>query len=266
MGEIAFEQDGSRQQRSVPLGRIVLTSNARKAISTDELLAALNRHEQGDWGNASTARTVENNQALASIGPLCSTCAAANGTTFYIATKTDRSATLVCLEGELPSRIAAKGGLQDVTLPRAASLSPCLRVVTVQITHDNSLRKTLSNSEAAAELIRARIGRLDREHFVALHLDTKHRVQALEIISIGSLAASLVHPREVFKAAILSNASAIICAHNHPSGDPEPSHEDRAVMRQLEAAAQLLGIELLDFLIVTSSATRSLREELKPRA
>jgi len=92
--------------------------------------------------------------------------------------------------------------------------------------------------------------RWDREHVVTLALDGKNRVLGFEIVSIGTLTASLVHPREVFKAAILANAAAIIVAHNHPSGDPTPSAEDRAITQRLKDAGELLGIRLLDHVVL----------------
>jgi DNA repair protein RadC len=90
----------------------------------------------------------------------------------------------------------------------------------------------------------------DREQFVALHLDAKHRVIGLNIVSIGTLSASLVHPREVFKAAILNNSHSLIVAHNHPSGETTPSPEDLQATEQLREAGKLLGITLLDHLII----------------
>ena len=86
------------------------------------------------------------------------------------------------------------------------------------------------------------------------HFDTKHTLIGIHVVSVGTLDASLVHPREVFKAAYLSNASALILAHNHPSGDPTPSGEDRALSDRLRQAGELLGITLLDFVIVTDPA------------
>lgn len=106
-------------------------------------------------------------------------------------------------------------------------------------------------SEQAASIVREHIGSKDREHFVALHLNARHHILALETVSIGSLTVSLVTPRELFKGALLNNSHAIICGHNHPSGDPEPSSDDRHIFRRLKDAGTLLGIELLDFLIVT---------------
>ena len=90
----------------------------------------------------------------------------------------------------------------------------------------------------------------DREVFVVLHLDTRNRVIAHEITSIGSQSASLVHPREVFKAAILKGADGIVLAHNHPSGDPAPSKEDISLTHRLRDAGHLVGIDVMDHVIV----------------
>lgn len=94
------------------------------------------------------------------------------------------------------------------------------------------------------------MARLDREHFVVLHLDGKNRVIAQETISIGSLNQSIVHPREVFKGAVLNSSAAIIAVHNHPSGDPAPSAEDKGITGRLKDAGGILGIRLLDHVIV----------------
>jgi len=91
---------------------------------------------------------------------------------------------------------------------------------------------------------------LDREEFRIYLLDAKHHITALHTVSIGHLTSSLVHPREVFKAAILANAAALIAVHNHPSGDPTPSQEDHALTQRLINAGSLMGIELLDHVII----------------
>ena len=90
----------------------------------------------------------------------------------------------------------------------------------------------------------------DREMFVVLHLDVRNRVVAHEITSIGSQTASLVHPREVFKSAILKGACSIILSHNHPSGDPSPSKDDIDLTHRLVEAGRLMGIDVLDHIIV----------------
>lgn len=101
---------------------------------------------------------------------------------------------------------------------------------------------------------------LQKEHFHALYLDTRRHLIAAETISVGTLDSSLVHPREVFRPAIAHAASAILVAHNHPSGDPEPSAEDLALTRRLDKAARLLGFSLLDHLVVAKRGFVSLRE------
>ncbi|MCM3625530.1 DNA repair protein RadC [Brevibacillus borstelensis] len=101
----------------------------------------------------------------------------------------------------------------------------------------------------------------DREQFFLLCLNTKNEPTAIHTVSVGSLDASIVHPREVFKTAILSNSASVIVAHNHPSGDPTPSGEDIQVTKILQQAGELLGITVLDHIIVgTEGAYVSLKE------
>jgi DNA repair protein RadC len=100
-----------------------------------------------------------------------------------------------------------------------------------------------------------------KEHFVVFFLDTRNQQIKREIISIGTINASLVHPREVFEPAVKHLAVQVILAHNHPSGDLDPSEEDLDVNRRLAEAGQILGIEVLDHVIVTSTAFKSLKEE-----
>ena len=89
-----------------------------------------------------------------------------------------------------------------------------------------------------------------KEHFLALHLDSKNRILCLDKVSSGSLNASIVHPREVFKTALLSSAAAILFVHNHPSGNPEPSREDLELTTRLQDGAKILGIRVLDHIII----------------
>lgn len=101
---------------------------------------------------------------------------------------------------------------------------------------------------------------LDKEHFVVLYLNTKNRVIGRETISVGSLNAAIVHPREVFKAAIRRGAASIIASHNHPSGDSSPSPEDIQLTSRLVEAGNVIGIELLDHVIIGSTGHTSLKE------
>ncbi|SLM49918.1 DNA repair protein RadC [Nitrospira japonica] len=108
----------------------------------------------------------------------------------------------------------------------------------------------IQTSSGAALLLRSCFHGLDREQFLVCGLDAKHHVIGINIVSIGSLTLSIVHPREVFKPLILMNAAAFVCAHNHPSGDSTPSEEDRLLTRRLRQGADLLGITLLDHLVL----------------
>ena len=95
-----------------------------------------------------------------------------------------------------------------------------------------------------------KMDRLDRESFIILALDAKCRPTHISTVSTGSLTASIVHPREVFKLAILAKAHSIVAVHNHPSGNPTPSDEDKKITKRLKEAGQLLGIPLLEHIII----------------
>ena len=101
--------------------------------------------------------------------------------------------------------------------------------------------------------------RARREHFVVLLLNARHELQCRETVSIGSLNASIVHPREVFLPAILHSAASVVLVHNHPSGDPEPSEEDLGITRRLVQVGELVGIGVLDHVIVASRGVVSLK-------
>jgi DNA repair protein RadC len=101
---------------------------------------------------------------------------------------------------------------------------------------------------------------LSEEHFVALHLNARNQVMGYHVVSHGTVSASLVHPREVFKAALLNNAYCLIVAHNHPAGSPDPSPDDINTTRQLVAAGKILGIEIIDHMIVSYRSVSSMRE------
>lgn len=110
-------------------------------------------------------------------------------------------------------------------------------------------------------LLKERMRYYDREYFTAVLLNTKHHIIGVEIISIGSLNASLVHPRELFKSCIKRSAAALIVAHNHPSGDPTPSAEDREITRRLAEVGKIVGIQVLDHIIIGEKDFVSLKEQ-----
>ncbi|WP_409341661.1 RadC family protein [Paenibacillus sp. MBLB4367] len=120
---------------------------------------------------------------------------------------------------------------------------------------------TIRSPQDVAALVMEDLRYLQKEHFVCLFLNTKNHVVGRETLSIGSLNASIVHPREVFRAAIQRSSASLICVHNHPSGDPTPSPEDIAITRQLMEAGTIIGIEVLDHVIVGDNRFVSLKEK-----
>jgi DNA repair protein RadC len=135
----------------------------------------------------------------------------------------------------------------------------CLPVYRVSLVRESTLSYAqvpqMRNSACVAQLIEEYLKDTDREHFVVCFLDQKNRLTGLHTVSMGSMTASVVHPREVFKAAILAQAAAIVCGHNHPSGDVQPSMEDRAITHRLAEAGKLLGISVLDHIIIGGAGT-----------
>ena len=113
----------------------------------------------------------------------------------------------------------------------------------------------VADSEIAKDLIKS-----DREKFICLHLNTKNQIISFEVVSIGSLTASIAHPREIYKSAILANAASVIFMHNHPSGDPQYSNDDMEVTGRLAKAGAILGINVLDHIIVAQNGYFSFRQ------
>ncbi len=109
-------------------------------------------------------------------------------------------------------------------------------------------------------VVKRRFEGKDREHFYVVLLNTKNEVLSLELISIGSLNASIVHPREILKPAILASAASIVLAHNHPTGDPEPSREDVEFTRRMAKCGELVGIPLIDHIVIGDGFYASLKE------
>src|SRR5881296_2833069 len=117
---------------------------------------------------------------------------------------------------------------------------------TVPTSWDRQLRQSRDVADLMADVVAG----LDREAFFIVLLDGKNRASGINLVSLGSLTAALVHPREVFKPAIAGSAAALVLVHNHPSGDPTPSEEDRLLTARLCQAGDLLGIKILDHLVI----------------
>ena len=121
--------------------------------------------------------------------------------------------------------------------------------------------RTISSPYDAYEMIKEQLEGLDREQFIIACLNTKNEPTNITVVSVGSLNKAIVHPREVFKTAILSNAASIMAFHNHPSGDTTPSQQDLQLTNRLYEAGELLGIKLLDHLIIGDGSFTSLKEK-----
>ena len=126
-----------------------------------------------------------------------------------------------------------------------------LPIVRVRLEQDRVIGKeSVNTQDKAVEYIIREFADLDREVFMILNLDTALCPINLNVVSMGTLSETMVHPREVFKASILSNASSVICIHNHPGGDVTPSDPDIAVTNRLTECGKILGIEVADHLII----------------
>lgn len=139
-----------------------------------------------------------------------------------------------------------QGPIEGVYGRPARACAHCDRISRQQATD----RALIDSPEAAAIVLLPQFANADRERCVAGYVDTKHRLLSVVTISIGSLDHTFMAPREVFRDALLENAAAVVLAHNHPSGDPEPSSDDVAVSQRLARAGSLIGVEVLDHLVV----------------
>jgi len=147
--------------------------------------------------------------------------------------------------------------VRGIGLARAAALTAAFELGRRALDHTGETHAIRGPDDVLArvrDLARAR-----REHFVVLLLNARHEFQGRETISIGSLNASIVHPREVFLPSILHSAASVVLVHNHPSGDPEPSEEDLSITRRLVEVGELVGIGVLDHVIVASRGSMSFR-------
>lgn len=128
-----------------------------------------------------------------------------------------------------------------------------VNIVTIKMVREATMlydTRKINSPIDAVELGKKFLEDADREQLLLCCLDTKNQPTAMNVVSVGSLNSSIVHPREVFKAAILSNAASVILFHNHPSGEPSPSNEDVRITTRLKECGKLLGIELIDHIII----------------
>ena len=139
-----------------------------------------------------------------------------------------------------------------------------INIVSIKMVKESSFlyqtRQILSPNDAY-EMIKEQLEGLDREQFIIACLNTKNEPTNITVVSVGTLNKAIIHPREVFKTAILSNAASIMAFHNHPSGETTPSQQDIQLTNRLYEVGELLGIKLLDHLIIGDRTFTSLKEK-----
>jgi DNA repair protein RadC len=151
-------------------------------------------------------------------------------------------------------------GVGGIGRARAAQVLAAVELGRRTLSRAPRARLQVANPRDVAAYLMPQFGSCAVEQFGVVLLDSKHRVVKTRLLSVGSLDASVVHPREVFRAAVLAGAAAVVLFHNHPSGDPTPSREDGELTGRLVAAGELMGIDVLDHVILADTRYVSLRE------
>ena len=182
-----------------------------------------------------------------------------------------RRESAVHLAGRILQSCGSLSGLVDMSMEEMTAIRGIGPAKAVQLRAGIELGRRLSRAgreerltvrrpQDAADYLMEQLRYLKKEHFICLFLNTKNQLIAQETLSVGTLNASLVHPREVFRAAIKCSSASLICVHNHPSGDPTPSPEDVSLTRRLVEAGELVGIDVLDHLVIGEQSFVSLKE------
>ncbi len=160
----------------------------------------------------------------------------------------------------------AEASLEDLSSVRGIGLAKAAQIkATFEIGRRLSTQvlpyksKELTDPKKVFQLIKSRLKNYHKEHFYIIALNSRNH--SLAEVSVGSLNASIVHPREVFAEAIKNKAASVIFSHNHPSGDPEPSEDDIVMTKRLVEAGKILGIEVVDHIIVTKNGFSSFKEK-----
>jgi DNA repair protein RadC len=165
------------------------------------------------------------------------------------------------VEGLARARVEDLTQVRGIGPARAAQVLAAVELGRRTLTRGGRDRPQITTPRHAAELLLPQYGNRPVEQFGVMLLDTKHRVLRTTVVSIGTLDASIVHPREIFREATAAGAAALVVFHNHPSGDPEPSPEDVLLTRRLMAAGVLMGIDVIDHVILADVRYCSMKEK-----
>jgi DNA repair protein RadC len=151
--------------------------------------------------------------------------------------------------------------IKGIGLAKAAQIKACFELGRREELEPELKNFDIKDPEAVVKAIRASIKDKAKEHFKLILLNPRNKIIGISTISVGTLNASLVHPREVFKDAIMHSAASVVLAHNHPSGDPEPSEDDITITKRLIEAGKILGIEVMDHIIIAKNGFFSFKEK-----
>jgi DNA repair protein RadC len=151
--------------------------------------------------------------------------------------------------------------IKGIGIAKAAQIKACFELAKRETLEAEEENFDIKNPEAVCRLIGSSIKEKAKEHFKLILLNSRNKKIGISTISIGTLTTSLVHPREVFKEALAHSAASVILAHNHPSGDPEPSEDDLKITRKLVESGKILGVEVIDHIIVGKNSFYSFREK-----
>lgn len=155
--------------------------------------------------------------------------------------------------------------IRGIGLAKACQIRACFEIArriynSGQIPKDKRAIKTVLSAEDVYKLVKSRLKNYTKEHFFVLSFDSRNTFLGIDEISIGTLNANLVHPRETFESAIRRHGAQVILAHNHPSGDTEPSEDDAVITKKLTEAGKILGIEVMDHIVVANISYFSFKE------
>lgn len=166
------------------------------------------------------------------------------------------------LKGVVNASLEELAQVRGIGIAKAAQIKAAVELASrVEVYSESSGKTVIKTPEDVADLVRGKLKGKKKEYFLAILLDTRNQLIRVAEISVGSLDSSIVHPREVFKEAISASASAVIFAHNHPSGDTEASEDDIQLTKRLFEAGEIVGIDVLDHIIIGGKSHTSLKRE-----
>jgi DNA repair protein RadC len=151
--------------------------------------------------------------------------------------------------------------IKGIGFAKAAQIKACFELGKREELEPELKNFDIRDPESVVRAIRASIKDKAKEHFKLILLNPRNKIIGISTISIGTLNASLVHPREVFKDAIKHSAASVVLAHNHPSGDPDPSEDDLTITKRLIEAGKILGVEVIDHIIIAKNGFLSFKEK-----